>query len=305
MPEHEHHNHGNLSGKNLFITVVLNVCITIAQLIGGILSGSLALLSDALHNFSDVLSLLISYGANRLSQKEGSHSKTFGYRRAEILATLFNASTLIAISLYIIFEAINRLFDPQTIDSSLVIWLGLLGILVNGGSIFLLKEDAQENMNIKAAYLHMLGDMLTSVAVVFGGVLMMFWHIYWVDPIISILIALYLMFASYGLLKESGVILMQFAPKSLNVSDIINTILEEKSIETVHHVHLWSLDDHRIHLEAHLDFKENISLRESTQIVKALEKKLEEIFHIGHTSFQCEYQRDDEKDIIVKEHLLS
>lgn len=298
MPEHkhEHHEHGNLKGKNLFIAVVLNVIITVAQLIGGILSGSLALLSDALHNFSDVLSLLISYGANTLSQKEGNKSRTFGYRRAEILATLFNASTLIAIALYIIFEAINRFLAPEAVDSTLVIWLGLLGILVNGGSMFLLKDDTHGNMNIRAAYLHMLGDVLTSVAVVVGGILMMFWQVYWVDPVVSVLIALYLMYASYGLLKESSAILMQFAPKSIDIESIVESIKAEQPITNVHHIHIWNLDDHRIHFEAHLDFRDNVTLEESTEIIEILEKMLEEKYDIGHTTFQCEYQRNTVKE---------
>lgn len=293
MEEHHHHHHNNLTGKNLFIAIILNIIISVAQLIGGIVSGSLALLSDALHNFSDVLSLIIAYGANRLSEKESTASKTFGYKRAEILATLFNASTLIAIGLYIIFEAISRLSSPESVDTSLVIWLGLLGILVNGASIFLLKEDAKESMNIKAAYLHLIGDVLTSVAVVIGGLLMMFWHIYWVDPVISIVIALYLMFASFGLLKESTAILMLFAPKSIAIEDIVQSIKDEKSIKDVYHLHLWRLDDHRIHLEAHLTFVHNETLQQSSQCIERLEIMLKEKFGITHTVFQCTYNDND------------
>ena len=291
----EHHHGSDLKGKNLFLAIVLNIAITVAQAVGGILSGSLALLSDALHNFSDVLSLLISYGANRLAQKKGTERQTFGFRRAEIIATLFNASTLIAIGLYIIFEAFSRFSAPEPVDTSLVIWLGFLGIIVNGGSIFLLKEDAQESMNIKAAYLHLLGDVLTSVAVVIGGLLMMFWQIYWVDPIISILIAIYLMYASYGLVKDSTAILMQFAPKSLDLEEIVQTIIAHEQIQNAHHIHLWNLDDNKIHLEAHLDFTQNLSLKESNAVLEILEEELHEKYNIDHTVFQCEYERKDDK----------
>ncbi|HHO65393.1 MAG TPA: cation transporter [Epsilonproteobacteria bacterium] len=291
----EHHHGSDLKGKNLFLAIVLNIAITVAQAVGGILSGSLALLSDALHNFSDVLSLLISYGANRLARKKGTERQTFGFRRAEIIATLFNASTLIAIGLYIIFEAFSRFSAPEPVDTSLVIWLGFLGIIVNGGSIFLLKEDAQESMNIKAAYLHLLGDVLTSVAVVIGGLLMMFWQIYWVDPIISILIAIYLMYASYGLVKDSTAILMQFAPKSLDLEEIVQTIIAHEQIQNAHHIHLWNLDDNKIHLEAHLDFTQNLSLKESNAVLEILEEELHEKYNIDHTVFQCEYERKDDK----------
>jgi len=296
MSEHQHGS--KLKGKNLFLAILLNIAITVAQIIGGILSGSLALLSDALHNFSDVLSLMISYGANRLAQKKGTERQTFGYRRAEIIATLFNASTLIAIGLYIIFEAFSRLSSPEPVDTSLVIWLGLLGVIVNGGSIFLLHNDAQESMNIKAAYLHLLGDVLTSVAVVIGGLLMMFWQIYWVDPVISVLIALYLMYASYGLVKDSTAILMQFAPKNLDLEEIVQTIISHKQIQNTHHLHLWNLDDNKIHLEAHLDFTENLSLKESNSILEILEEELHEKYDIDHTVFQCEYERKDDKNIV-------
>ncbi len=296
MSEHSHDH--NLSGKNLFLAIILNSVITIAQLIGGILSGSLALISDALHNFSDVLSLIISYAANRVAQKKGNQTRTFGYKRAEILATLFNASTLIAIALYVIFEALSRMSSPEAIDSTMVIWLGALGIVVNGGSIMLLNNDAKESMNIKAAYLHLLGDVLTSVAVVIGGLLMLFWQIYWVDPVISVLIAFYLIYASYGLVKDSTSILMEFAPKTLSVNEVIQTITAHPEIANAHHLHLWSLDDSHIYLEAHLDFKENLTLKESNRVIDRLEKELHELYDIEHTVFQCEFEREDNKDAL-------
>ncbi len=288
------HSH-DLSGKNLFLAIVLNVVITLAQLTGGIISGSLALISDALHNFSDVLSLVISYAANQIAQKKGSAMRTFGYKRAEILATLINASTLIAIGLYVIFEALSRISNQQIINSTLVIWLGMLGILVNGGSIFLLKNNIDESMNIKAAYLHLLGDVLTSVAVVLGGLLMLFWKIYWVDPIISMLIALYLIYASYGLIKDSTSILMEFAPKEINMDAVIKTITAYPQIQNAHHLHLWSLDDKHIYLDAHLDFVENLTLKESNAVIDKLEKELHDDYEIEHTIFQCEFERDDDK----------
>jgi len=295
MPEHHHH---DISGKNLFIAILLNIIITLAQFTGGIISGSLALLSDALHNFSDVLSLLISYGANRMAKRESSPKHTFGYKRVEIIATLFNASALVGIGLYIIFEAVTRLMSSGTINSQWVIWLGLLGVLVNGGSIFLLHSDAKENMNIKAAYLHLLGDVLTSVAVVIGGLLMHFWEIYWIDPIISIMIALYLMVASFGLVKESTEILMQFAPHDIDVEKMITTVNAMGEIKNIHHIHLWKLDDHRINLEAHLDFNEDLPLSKAGKVIDTLEETLHRSFDIGHVTLQCEYDRDDDKSVI-------
>jgi len=205
MSEHHH----EVSGKNLFITIVLNIIITLSQIVGGIYSGSLALLSDAMHNFSDVLALFIAYFANRLAARPNNESKTFGYKRAEILAALFNASVLIGIAIFLIVEAFHKFYHPEPINSVWVIGLGALSIVLNAASVMLVKDDAHDNMNIKAAYLHLLTDVMTSVAVVGGGVLMYYFGLFWVDPLISALIALYLIWASFGLVRESSAILMQ------------------------------------------------------------------------------------------------
>ncbi|WP_416768668.1 cation diffusion facilitator family transporter [Sulfurimonas sp. ST-25] len=291
----DHHHSHDISGTKLLIAVALNILITLAQLAGGLIAGSLALLSDALHNFSDVMALLISWFAHRISHKEADSSKTFGYKRAEIVAALFNASVLAGIGVYLVYASVMRLIYPEPVLSSWLIWMGLLGIVVNGGSIFLLESDARGNMNIRAAYLHLLGDVLTSVAVVLGGVAIALWQIHWVDPLISIIIALYLIAASVGLIKESTGVLMQFAPETVDVAAVAETVCGEPAVAGIHHIHLWRLSDHAIHLEAHLDFAENLPLSRATQTVEALEKRLQERFGITHTTFQCEYGRDDDK----------
>lgn len=302
MSEHHHHDHHHhhVSGKNLFITIILNVVITLSQIVGGIFSGSLALLSDALHNFSDVVALVIAYIANRLTQQPNSESKTFGYKRAEILAALFNASLLMGIGLFLIIESIEKFNNPEVIDSTLVIGLGLFSILLNALSVLLIKDDADHNMNIKAAYLHLLTDVMTSVAVVVGGLLMYYFELFWIDPLVSILIALYLMKASFALVMESSAVLMQFAPKSIDMYALVDFIESEEIIENVHHIHLWRLNDKEIHLEAHLDFKENITIEDSNRVVDTLAKKLHKEFSIEHTTFQCEFNHCDDKSLLAK-----
>ena len=295
----EHHHHHDVSGKNLFITIILNIIITLSQIVGGIISGSLALLSDAMHNFSDVLALLIAYGANRLAARPNSESKTFGYKRAEILAALFNASVLIGIAVFLIVEAFHKFYHPEAINSIWVIGLGTLSIVLNAASVLLVKDDAHDNMNIKAAYLHLLTDVMTSVAVVGGGLLMYYFNLFWIDPVISALIALYLIWASFGLVKESSAILMQFTPEGVDIEEVIASIEEESEIANVHHIHIWKLDDNHIHLEAHLDFNEDVTLSESNQVIDTLEKKLHDAFDVEHTTFQCEFERDDSKEKIA------
>ncbi len=295
MSEHHHEVHG----KNLLLTIVLNLIITVAQIVGGIFSGSLALLSDAMHNFSDVLSLIIAFGANRLASRPSTKAKTFGYKRAEILAALFNASMLVGIAIFLIIEAINRLFHPSVVMSVWVVALGALSILLNTISVLLVKDDADHNMNIKAAYIHLLTDVMTSAMVVIGGVLIYFFHIYWIDPIVSMMIAFYLIFASYDIIKESVSILMQFAPKNIKIENIIPYVMQFDEIQNIHHIHLWRLDDHRVHLEAHLDFAKNLTLQATNNLIDKIEQTLHMKYNISHVTLQCEYNRKDNKSIIV------
>ena len=296
MSEHHHH---NVSGKNLFLTIILNIIITISQIVGGIMSGSLALLSDAMHNFSDVLALVIAYVANRLAARPNNASKTFGYKRAEILAALFNASVLIGIAIFLIVEAFHKFYHPEAVNSVWVIGLGALSIVLNTASVLLIKEDSHDNMNVRAAYLHLLTDVMTSIAVVLGGVLMYYFSLFWIDPLVSALIALYLIWASFGLVKESSAILMQFTPEGITVDEVVKAIESEPEIEDVHHIHIWKLDDNHIHLEAHLDFNDDVPLSVSNKVMEKLETKLHDDFDIEHTTFQCEYGRDDNKEIII------
>jgi len=296
MSEHHHH---EVSGKNLFITIILNIIITLSQIVGGILSGSLALLSDAMHNFSDVLALAIAYFANRLASRPNSESKTFGYKRAEILAALFNSSVLIGIAIFLIIEAFHKFYHPEIVNSIWVIALGTLSIVLNALSVLLVKDDAHDNMNIKAAYLHLLTDVMTSVAVVVGGILMYYYDVFWIDPLISVLIAIYLIKASLSLITESGSILMQFTPKEVDIEMIVKEILKQESIQNVHHIHVWKLDDKRIHLEAHLEFKQDVALSQSNKTLNILEKLLHNKFEITHTTFQCEYESNHNKEKIA------
>jgi len=300
MSEHHHHHHA-VSGKNLFLTILLNILITVSQIIGGVLSGSLALLSDAMHNFSDVLSLIIAYAAHRLAERPNTQQRTFGYKRAEILAAFFNAALLIGIGIFLIIEAFHKFYHPEVVNSIWVIALGLLSILLNTLSVLLIRDDAHDNMNIKAAYLHLLTDVMTSVAVVAGGLLMYYFDLFWIDPLISVLIALYLVWASIGIVRESLSILMQFSPSNININEIVNAIETDKNIQNVHHIHLWRLNDKMVHLEAHLDFSQNLTLEDTGKVIESLEKLLRHQFHITHTTFQAEYKRADDKSMIHKQ----
>ena len=295
------YNYRDLNGRNLLISIVLNIAITIAQVIGGIVSGSLALLSDALHNFSDVISLIISYTANKLVKKKASLKMTFGYKRAEILAAFINAFTLLVVAILLIFESIERFQNPQNIGSNLVIWLSVIAILGNGFSVLLLKSNAEDNMNMRSAYLHLITDMMASVAVLVGGILMKYYEIYWVDSVLTFIIALYLVIMGWDLLKNSTRVLMLFTPEDIQIDDIVKGIQEIDVIKNVHHVHVWQLNENEIHLEAHIDFTEDISLSKFNKILYQIEKKLYHTYRINHINIQPEYGKCDKKTVIVQD----
>jgi cobalt-zinc-cadmium efflux system protein len=297
MAGHEQHHHGALKGRNLFISVALNLGITVAQVIGGILSGSMALLSDALHNFSDVLSLLITYITYKLAKRKNTKEHTFGYQRGEILAAFVNSAVLLIIAALLGFEAVNRIINPEVVNSVVVIWLAVASIMVNGFSVLLIHSGAKESINIKSAYLHLFTDMLTSIAVLAGGLFMKYLGWYWVDGLVTLLIAFYLIYAGWHLFKESVNIIMLFSPKDVDIELLTRRIEAISGVKNLHHLHLWRLTDNKINLEAHIDV-------EKDQPISLFEKQLEEIkkiagdMGIGHVTIQPEYTTNDDKQLI-------
>lgn len=298
---HDHHHH-HVEGKNLLFSIVLNIVITVAQVIGGILSGSLALLSDALHNFSDVLSLVFSYVAHKLSRKKASNNQTFGYKRAELIAAFINAMTLIIVALFLVYGAVERFFNPQHIESGLVIWMSIIGIVANGLSVVMLKSDADKNLNMKSAYLHLFTDMMASIAVLIGGLLMKYFQWFWVDSLLTLIIAIYLIIVGFDLLKKSTQMLMLFTPSHLDINEIISEVHKISGVRKLHHIHLWYLNEEELHLEAHLDCSEDIKLSEFNELLDKVEHVLFEKFHINHINIQPEYKKEEEsKDFIVQD----
>jgi len=295
---HGHHHH-EVNNGNLSVSIFLNIGITIAQIIGGFISGSLSLLSDALHNFSDVIALLLSYIANKISKKKANEKNTFGYKRVEIIAAFINSTALVIVALFLIYESIKRFYNPLTISSDLVIWLSILGIAFNGFSAVLLKKDAAHNLNMKSAYLHLFSDMIASIAVFVGGILMKYFQWYWVDSLITFGIAIYLIYMGIDILKSSSKILMLFTPDNIDIKEIIKSIEQVIGIHKLHHIHLWHLNDNDIHLEAHIDCKENISISQFNLLVNKIEEVLHHQYNINHSTIQPEFGKQCEKEYIV------
>ena len=294
---HNHHHHHQVSGKRLGITIFLNVLITVGELVGGIISGSMALITDAAHNFSDVLSLIISYIANQLSKRKPTTKHTFGYRRSEIIAAFANSVTLIVIALFVFYEATNRILEPQIIQGEWVIYLAGASVLLNGLSVLLIKKDAKHNMNMKSALLHLFSDMLTSIAVLIGGIVIKLYSWYYIDAIFSIAIACYLLYMSWAIFRDSLRILMQFAPKNIDIEKISKEISSIAGIANIHHVHAWQLDDHKIIFEAHIDLEEDINISQFESKLARINELL--LTHgIDHSNIQPEFNTMDSKALI-------
>jgi cobalt-zinc-cadmium efflux system protein len=291
-----HHSTSGISEKNLLAAVVLNFTITIAEIIGGIISNSLALLSDAIHNLGDGLAVLLAYIAHRVSKRESNQRKTFGYKRIEILAAFVNSIVLVAICIFLIWEAVERFQNPAPIKGIVMFSVAAVGLLANLVAVILLQSDSKKNINIRAAYLHLLGDTLSSIVVILGGILIWQFEIYWIDPLITMLISLYILKETYLLLKDSFNILMQSSPKELDLDDIKMEVEKLDGVKNIHHVHAWSLNDQQLHFEGHIDLDEDMPVSKTDVLRNRIRNLLHNKYHIDHTTLEVEFGccRDDD-----------
>lgn len=287
MPHAHIHNDIETKKTTLLIVIGLNILITATEIIGGILSNSLSLVSDAIHNFSDALSVIIAWIAIYFQQKPPDKRYTFGYKRAQIIAASINAGTLVAISIYLIIEAISHILHPESISGRLMSIVAVVGLIANVLGTYLLHKGATHDTNIKAVYLHLLSDALSSLGVVIGGLAIYYFGINWLDPVITIAISIYILKESLEILKRELDLSMLAAPSDLSLDEIIHTINNIPGVVDVHHVHLWEVCDNDIHLETHIKIKD---LQEADRLRTSIEKVLLERFNIHHTTIQIESQ---------------
>ncbi len=297
--EHEHlsehecggHHHtvsvADTSGSSLLITLILNFIIPSAQIIGGIYAHSVALISDAVHNFSDFTAILIAYFAYRIGQKGASLSHSFGYRRAEVLAALFNVIILTAVSLFIIREAVERFLHPQPVIGELVMWIAGIGVLGNGFSAWLLHRDAAHSLNVRGAFLHMLGDLFTSVAVLISGLILIFRPWYWLDPLFSLLIVVFILKNCWTVLKEAVNVLMNATPEQINLIQVQKNIEEMPDVCSAHYLHAWHSGSGSIAFSAHVVVGDQM-LSRTEKMAETIREKLKHAFGIDHAILQFE-----------------
>lgn len=279
----------NNKESRLIISAGLNFATTVAQIVGGILSGSLSLISDALHNLSDTAALIISLFAVRLAKRKNTEDQTFGYKRAEILAALFNACVLVVVSIFLFKEAIVRFTHPQAINSVLMLSVAVVGLVANIISVFLLKAHAHEDLNVRAAYVHLFSDFLSSIAVIIGACAILLSKAYWIDPVLTIIIGIYVLREGYKIIGESTHILMQHVPKGINLREIQEQIEGIDGVKDIHHAHLWAVTEQDIHFEAHINVSRDMPVSETCLLVKQAEKALKEYFAITHVTLQIEF----------------
>ncbi|PIF05668.1 MAG: cation transporter [Draconibacterium sp.] len=296
--EHHHHNK-NLQGKRLLWVTLLNLSITLVQIIGGLIANSLSLLSDALHNLGDSSAIFIAFVAGKISKRKPDTKNTFGYKRVEILAALFNAIVLIAICIFLFYEAYKRFMHPESIKGGLMLVVATFGLLANFISILILHKDKSHNLNVKAAYLHLLGDTLSSVAVIAGGLAIWIWKVYWIDPLITVLVGIYIIWHTWGVVKETIDILMQSTPHEINLDELKAQVEQLDQVDNIHHVHVWKLNDSQTHLEAHLNLKNNIDMMEMMAVREQTEKLLHEKFGIDHITLQIEYNSCPQNSLLI------
>jgi cobalt-zinc-cadmium efflux system protein len=301
MPEHNHledghtHDVSNLSGKKIFWVTLLNAGITVAEVVGGILSGSLALLSDAVHNLSDTVAIALSYFANRIAQKPKDARRTYGYKRAEILSAFINSTVLLAISALLIVEAFKRLKSPESINGNLMIAVALIGLIANSLSVLLLEKDSHENLNIKSSYLHLLSDTVSSVGVLAGGVAIKLWGVLWIDALVTVLISLYILKETWNVIKTTVSILMQ-SSAALDYEAIKSDIEKIDKVKNIHHVHSWMINEKTIYFEAHIEM-EDMPLLEAEKVCGKIEHFLKEHHGISHVTLQAEVDKCDDKSL--------
>ncbi len=286
---HSHNHKGTFEStkSRLFIAILLNFVITIVQIIGGILSNSLALISDALHNFSDGVSILISYFAIQLKKNENSYKHTFGLKRAEILAAVINSSTLIVIYAFLFYEAVKRFMNPQQIEPITMSIVAAVGLIANIVGTLLLKRDSKNSLNIRSSYMHLLSDSVSSVAVIIGAIAIAFWEFTWIDPALTLLIGIYIVYASYNILGDAIHVLMEGTPPQIDVEKIKKEVEEFEEVDDIHHVHIWMVGENDVHLEAHLNITD-MMVSESHELRARIEKMFEEKFGIHHVTLQFE-----------------
>ena len=281
---HHHHHHNEVTQKSvklLILSFVINMLLSVAEIIGGIISGSVSLIGDALHNTSDAFSILIAVIAFKIGNKKASAKYTYGFKRAEIIGGFVNLILLFISGCYLLAEGIERLINPQQIDGLMIIWISVLALIIDALTAKISHHDAHHNSNMKMVFIHNLADAFGSIGVIISGLCIMWFDLYRVDGIVALLIAFYMIFQSVVSFPQIVNILMNAAPDNIDIEQVKNSLLAIKNIKNVHHLHLWCISEHNVAIECHIESDNNDIIVEATQLLK-------DKFGITHCNFQVE-----------------
>lgn len=281
------HDHGahEMSDARLVWAVIVNVALTIAQVVGGVISGSLALIADALHNLNDAASLGLALFARRVGRRPADKLMTFGYGRAEIVAALINLTTLIIVGLYLLAEAVSRYLDPQPIAGWTVVIVAGVALVIDVITAMLVYSGSKNNLNIKAAFLHNVSDALASVGVIVAGTLIILYDLYVADLVVTVVIAAYVLYQGCSLMPRTVRLLMGAVPDDVEFDEIVEALRNTSGVRDLHHVHVWSLDEHKRALEAHLVL-DDPSPHSFEQVKEQVRGTLASRFSIEHATLE-------------------
>lgn len=284
---------GSKNKKGLILVLSFSSFYLIAEVVGGLLTHSLALLADAGHMLTDVGGLALALIAIKLGERKANPAKTFGYYRAEILAALVNAVVLLGISIYILYEAYRRFLDPPEVQSTAMLIVAIIGLFVNFAGMFILRKGSAESLNMKGAYFEVLSDMLTSIGVIIAGIIMLTTGWYYADPLLSAGIGIFIFPRTWKLLKEATGVLLEGTPSDVNIDDLRKLILSVPGVLGAHDLHVWSLTSSINAMSVHVVINDGINLND---MLKSLNVAILENFKISHTTFQLElpsYQEEE------------
>lgn len=282
---HHHHHVGELSDKRLVAAVGVNLLLTVAQIIGGVISGSLALVADALHNLNDAASLGLALFARRIARRPADRQRTFGYQRAEVVGALINLTALILVGLYLVYEAIWRFFEQQPIDGWLVVIIAGIALVVDVITAVLTYTMSHSSVNIKAAFVHNVADALASVGVILAGTLILVFEWYWADLAATLAISAYILWQGGSMMRSTIRILMDSVPEDVDLDALVDAMKAVDPVQGVHHVHVWQPGEHTRALEAHVVLPPN-QTEDLERIKRDLKQLLEERFDIGHATLE-------------------
>ena len=303
---HSHSHYGdfaNQTTKRLALSLILTAVFVIVEVVAGIWGNSLALLTDAAHNFTDVIALGLSWYALRIAAKPANEGKTFGYHRVGILVALINSTTLILIAFGIFYEAWRRLITPPEVDSTILIGVGAVAFLINAGTAWLVQKGSEHDLNLRSAFLHLMGDVLSTLGAVIAGIIIAFTAWNWLDPMVSILIGGFILFNAWSVLKQTIHILLESTPENIDITEMVTNLRGVDGVRDIHDLHVWSISENLRMLSAHIVI-DNVSIGEGVSIQHNINEMLTHSYNIRHATLQleCEGCQSNELFCQMSEH---